>query len=439
MRWEDFETAEEQKIRDIPSFSKARSDAKNLVALKNAIHVLRGPMKLIGINADQINDALKNADGLMASMEELTTLPDRFNNYFAAHGWIIYEEMSLQTAKDALEKADSGDIEGAEACLAEYYNPETVQQKLRRMKDIEEFRPRMMLAQKALTDYREGRYHACVPVVLALMDGMVNELHLKAKGKRKGLSAEGANLEAWDSVSAHSRGLGQLIPVLMKGRNKTITQRVDMPYRHGIMHGMDLGYDNKIVAAKTWAALFSLRDWAIKVEKGAIDPLSPEKTPGITDLVHLIQRNQEDQQLLREWKPRDVKSGRDISVSGKTESYEEGSPERSLAEFLGYWRDGNYGFMAKKSLASLGSKGPANPRDLNLAYSKRALKAFEFEDIRDQAAAITVITTKLSYEEYGREVERSFEFRLINIDSKGNTQVRGQPDSSWFILNWSWL
>lgn len=95
--------------------------------------------------------------------------------------------------------------------------------------------------------------------------------------------------------------------------------------------------------------------------------------------------------------------------------------------------------MAKNSLASLSSKGPANPRDLNLSYSKKVLKAFEFEEVRDQAAAITVITTKLSYEEYGHEVERSFEFRLKNIDSEGNAQVRGQPDSSWFILNWSWL
>jgi hypothetical protein len=49
---------------------------------------------------------------------------------------------------------------------------------------------------------------------------------------------------------------------------------------------------------------------------------------------------------------------------------------------------------------------------------------------RDQAAAITVITTKLSYEEYGHEIDRSFEFR-INLDSKGKAQVRGQPDSSW--------
>ena len=216
------------------------------------------------------------------------------------------------------------------------------------MNDIENFRPRMTLAQKALTDYREGRYRACVLVVLALMDGMVNELFLKAKGKRQGLSAEGVNLEAWNSVSAHSKGLGKVVPILMKGRNKTVTQQIDMPYRHGIMHGMDLGYDNKIVAAKTWATLFSLRDWAIKVEKGATEASSPEKPLNIADLVRQIKKNQEDQHLLQKWKPRDIKPGRDIPVSGKSENYEEGSPEKLLAEFLGYWQDGNYGFMAKK-------------------------------------------------------------------------------------------
>lgn len=69
-------------------------------------------------------------------------------------------------------------------------------------------------------------------------------------------------------------------------------QQIDMPYRHGIMHGMDLGYDNKIVAAKTWATLFSLRDWAIKVEKGATEASTLEKTLNIADLAHQIKKNQ---------------------------------------------------------------------------------------------------------------------------------------------------
>ena len=49
--------------------------------------------------------------------------------------------------------------------------------------------PRWHLAQKALIDYREARYHACVPVVLALLDGIVNEAHEKGRGLKLGFFA----------------------------------------------------------------------------------------------------------------------------------------------------------------------------------------------------------------------------------------------------------
>lgn len=432
--------SEIDKIQDIPSFRKVVSDARNLEALKKAMPILRPGLELMGSDTDQIDRALKEIDGLTASVEELITIPDRFNDHFASLGWIMYEEMDIQVAKTALEKADSGDSEGAEAYLIEYYNPETVQHKLRRMKHIEEFRRRMPLAQKALADYREERYHACVPVVLALIDGMVNELHLKARGKKLGISAEAVNLEAWDSVSAHSKGLGQLVRVLMKGRNTTTAQQISIPYRHGIMHGMDLGYDNKRVAAKTWAALFALRDWAIKAEKGAIGPLPPEKPPELLDVIHQILENQNDQKLLQQWRPRNIKLGQDIPISGKPENYEMGSPERLLVEFLEYWQARNYGFMAQRCLSlKSGLKGPAKPRELNLAYSKRLLKAFEFEEIKDQAASVTVISTYLIYEDWGQEQKKSFSFRLINLDSEWEVQIRGYPGSKWFILNWDWL
>jgi len=182
-------------------------------------------------------------------------------------------------------------------------------------------------------------------------------------------------LVAWNSVGAHSKGLGQLVPVLMKGRNKTTTQQISITYRNGIMHGTDLGYDNKIVAAKTWAALFALRDWAIKTEKGAIEQPPPDKPLELSDLIHQIRKNKEDQQLLQKWKPRNIKPGQDIPVSGKSEKYAAGYPERSLAEFLGYWQIKNYGFMAKTCLSQKsGSKVQASPRDLWLTYSTRFLK-----------------------------------------------------------------
>jgi hypothetical protein len=111
-----------------------------------------------------------------------------------------------------------------------------------------------------------------------------------------------------------------------------------------------------------------------------------------------------------------------------------------LAEFLGYWQIKNYGFMAKTCLSQKsGSKVQASPRDLSLEYSTRILKTFEFEEVRDQAAAVTVITAKLVYEDCSQEIRKSFEFRLINLDSNFEVQARGDPESKWFIQNWDWL
>ncbi|MDD1761574.1 MAG: hypothetical protein LUQ59_05015 [Methanothrix sp.] len=426
------------KIQDIPSLKKARSDAKNLETLKKAMPILRPGLRLIGGDIDQIDRLLEEVDDMVESVNDLATIPDRFNDHFAPLGWIMYEEMDHHVAKTALEKADSGDIEGAEACLVDYYEPEMVQQKLQRMMHIVEFRSRMPLAQKALIDYREERYHACVPVVLALADGLVNELHLKARGKRLGFSAEAVDLAAWDSVSAHSKGLGELVCILMKDRKKTTTQQITIPFRHGIMHGMDLGYDNKKVAAKTWAALFALRDWGLKAEKGAINPPSEEKNPTVSDIFNKIKKNEETKKRQQDWKPRNIKPGQDIPVSGKPDQYDAGSPEQTLAEFFGLWIEKNYGFMAKICISS-DLKSISNPRDVNLSYKNKLLEGFEFKEIKDQAAAITVITVLLICRISGEETKRTSEFRLIYLDPDWRPEVRGYSNGKWFIINWDML
>ena len=39
-------------------------------------------------------------------------------------------------------------------------------------------------------------------------------------------------------------------------------------------------------------------------------------------------------------------------------------------------------------------------------------------------------------EEFGKESQKIYKFRLINIDSEGNPKVIGMPDSNWIIVNW---
>lgn len=420
-------------IRDIPSIAKALKDARDMAAFKRIMPYCRPFLKLLGVDVEKIDDALDKVDDLARQIEEMSQIPDRFNDFFASRGWIAYDLLNLEVAKAAIAKVESGDIDGAETHLVNYYSPETVRWKLQSMNGIHAFRPRIPLAQKALVDYEEERYHACVPVVLALLDGLVNELH----ERRRGFFAEEVDLTAWDSISAHSRGLNLLIPIFQKGRYTTTTEPISIPYRNGIMHGMDLGYDNKMVAAKTWAALFATHDWALKAEKGLIEapPEEPQKT--WNEILQQLRENQANKKQSEQWRPRDIIVGVDVPKTDVPERFTDGTPEKRLAEYLIFWKKKNYGYMARCLSAKWSPPVKEAPIHIRKIFESKTLKSFEFTSIRDSAAAMSIISTKLVFEEYGEDVTKSFEFRLINENSEGDTQIGDTPNSEWKIINWA--
>ena len=160
----------------------------------------------------------------------------------------------------------------------------------------------------------------------------MNDIH----EKRRGFFADEVDLTAWDSVAAHDKGLNALTKIFQKGRKKTVTDPITVPYRNGILHGMDLGYDNKMVAAKSWAAMFATRDWAVRSEQGLLiaPPEEPKKTLG--DLFQQIRENADVQAQLKAWEPRTVRPGIDVPSTGEPEAFSSGTPEHALAEYLSY-------------------------------------------------------------------------------------------------------
>ncbi len=426
----------EPLIRDIPSIKKTLQGIKTFKSLKPFIQLFRPFLKIMGLGKFEEIYFKYDIDELDRKMDELASLPDRFNDLFAVRGWILFDLMDLEIAKTAVNKAESGDFDGAETELANYFNAQTVKSKLESMMVVQAFRARMPLAQKALIDYQEGRYHACVPVILALLDGMIMELNQQ----RLGFSAENVNLEAWDSIAGHSKGLTALANIFKKGRQKTSTEQITIPYRHGIMHGMDLGYDNQLVAAKTWAALFAARDWAIKAEQGLLKCPPPETEKTWGELFQQLREIREDkarfEKQLKEWKPREIKPGDDIPKTGTPDVFAHGTPEQKMAEYLILWKNRNYGHMAKCLNFLLFDDTPEMPLLIRNKYASKKLKLFEFIEISDEAPAITEIQTKLVYEENNNEQEKSIRFRLLNLNKKGLC-VRGEPNSAWIVNNWN--
>lgn len=414
-----------KRIRDIASMKELSRTATSMVNLKQTMPILGPFFKELGIDVDKMEDALSNIAEVDRQTNEFVKIPDMFNNYFAEHGWIMYNMMNFDVAKEAVLAAEEGDFKGALALILQYYNVETVRFQLKRLNSIRAFRPRMNLALKALIDYEEKRYHSCVPVILALTDGLVNELH----EDRKGISAESTKLEAWDSIAAHSQGLGKLIRIIRKGRRKTTNEPITLPYRNGILHGTDLGYDNEIVAAKTWALLFAVGEWAAKVEKGEL--VAPEDKPeeSLSDILEKIQELEISNEELKSWKPRE-------SISINSNLFEQGTPEYVLNKFLVCWMHKNYGNMTRILPHRVFDTKTA-PLKLREHFRSQLLTSYEFISIKDLAISNTAVSVRLQVDEYGHPKEKFYKFIMICENDQSEIVSPSKPGSKWVSYTWN--
>ena len=259
-------------IRDNPSFKSL----DNMMKAMKTLAKLRPVLRLFGKSGRRMANALDKVPGLAEQTEALLSLPDRFSRILGPRGWIAHEDIHFETMRMATEIAEAGRVDEAEAILTAHYGADTIRTWLRFfLTSVRAYHPRHELMLAAAKDHEEGRFHASVPVVLAQMDGLVLDLANLQFFRRGGR----AHLEAADSMAGHPRGLGALAALMGQPRSSTRTTVIDLPYRHGILHGRDLGYANETTSAKAFAAFLALRAWAMKVERGAQFEAPPVEWP----------------------------------------------------------------------------------------------------------------------------------------------------------------
>ena len=421
--------SDNKKIKDTPTCAELLNNTKGVEALSKAVSFF----EKIGIKNDKISEAFKKAPDLCQKTEELVNMPDRFNEHFSKSGWVAYESLNVELMKEAVCLADEGKFDEANNLLVEHYNEETLKWGLTRMKGVEDYRPRYDLAEKAKEDYLAGRYHACVPVVLTIIDGIVNDI------EQKGFFAQGVDLTAWDSIAAHSSGLQELSKLFNRARKKTNTETITVPYRHGILHGRDLGYANKVVAAKTWATLFTIRDWAMAVKQGKKVPKEKEPEPSLLEVLKSYAKTQEEKKKLEAWMPRNLKPDEDFPAYGEPEEFGTHTPERELVQFFQSWSTNNYGKMA--GLMKTFSNSPLSKRagEVRLNFQGKSLEGYKILEIKDEAAAITEITVEVTLTHRDKILTEKFSVRMIHEDSEGNPKLRDEPDGNWQIIEHSFM
>lgn len=430
-----------EKLSQNPSFKKFEQQLQGFEFLNNILPLLSNS----GFADEYIVNEINKIPELRQAFNELSNFPEKFNSLLSPRGWIAYESMNFEVIKETVEIAERGDLDKAEQKLVEYYNPDNIHRKITALQGIKEFKPRMQLLENAFSDYKERRYYACIPIVLMMIDGFVNDI------EQKGFFAEGTDLTAWDSIAAHSSGLNVLAKIFGQTRKKTNSEPITIPFRNGILHGRDLNFDSELVAAKTWAVLFCVADWARAIKDGKKIPI-PEAPPKelkehlleFAEMLKVFKEQQEQNKkhkvLLEEWKPRSLLTGAYIPSNGSIDDFLDNTPERELVKFFENWKNSKYGIIAGQiwdfhSIPETISKKAGRVRS---ALENIELQSFRLICIDDQAPAITEIKVELYLKSAEKECRKEKVFRFIYEGVDRSPLVRSDKSGSWKIIESFW-
>lgn len=412
-----------KRIIDNPSSAEMLKQLQAFESLEAIYKALPFLKKLF----PKLEDAFSKFPEIM-HQAEIFHIPDKFNDTFSEYGWIAYESMNLEVMKKAISLAESEGLEKSEIFLAEHYDEENLKWGILRFNGITEFRRRIRLAELAKVDYLAERYHACIPLLLSLLDGIVNDV-----SKHVGFFAQSADMTAWDCIAAHETGLQTLAGLMTKGRNKTNEDPITIPFRNGILHGRELAFDNKIVAAKCWSSLFAARDWAATLDEGKKTP-KPKKEVSWSQLFSQIAENGRKRKLLDAWKPRAESDLKHLPHAGDPSELPAGTPEQSVAEFIDSWTKQRYGLMSDTLVyftkETKGKKAGMAKED----FGRYLPEFFKIISVEDQAAAISHVNVELVFMIDRAQILKQVSVRAIYQDRQNNPLIRSETGGKWKIV-----
>ncbi len=421
-------------IGDNPSFEYF---ARQLAGMETLVPL----MKVFGFLKGDAANAPEQLAKIRKQLDDMRAIPSEFNAHFAERGWIAYESMHMGLMAECVALANKGNLEAAADKLVDYYDEQHIEFGIVCAKNHPAFMERWeQMKFHALEDYKAGRYYACIPLLLMIIDGAVQDVD-----GNHGLASDGSDVQAWDSIAGHSSGLNAIKKIYTRTRKKTNSDPIDLPYRNGILHGRDLNYGNKKLAAKCWGILFAAADWAMAKESEGNRKAQLEKEknpPPITETLTRFSENREHKKRIDEaqdaWEPREITPGKNCPVYGASNAYEKDSPERVCVEFLEWWQENNYGQMATMIICS---DEPASKRRAGRyreIFDGKGLAEFEVRSVDDKGSGLSEVAFLLRIKIESKLLDIEHTFRLLYWDDEGNALPRTTRQGSWRIMEGFW-
>ena len=309
-------------------------------------------------------------------IRRLADVVDRFYDRLGSRNWIFHDTLNVSRVEKILDATDTP--AAAEERLVELYRDrDDLKWKLLRLRSVNGLRERFHQIERARDHYNSGQFDSCVFHLIAVMDGFVNDFE---PHKRKGLaSREPDDMVAWDSMVGHHMGLTNTLTTFTKTVKKRDDSEVFDIYRHGIMHGSIVKFNNVIVATKAWNMLFVIVDWAEATKRAS---MPAPRNPTLRETLQQLAENRRVKRELGAW--------RRTCHTRADDGFQKHELFHLTSTFLEAWRNSNFG-----ALAALASRRIAKQKsksrlagELREDFEFCNLTEFEIDELEHRAPAI---------------------------------------------------
>lgn len=392
--------------------------AKDLPSYQELLRLVQGAKLVTLVFARQEREKILEIE---REIDRLVRVVDDFYARLGPRNWIFHDPLSVDEVETIL--AETSDQETAEERFIELYRDgEKTKWWLMRFAGQDGLRERFHQIERAREHYFADQFDSCVLQLIAVMDGFVNDFE---PAVRKGLSArDPSEMTVWDSVVGHHMGLTNVMTTFTKTIKKRVDEEVFDLYRHGIMHGTVVRFDNLIVATKAWNMLFAVSDWA-KATQRANEP--PKTAPSLSDTWSTLKQRAAYRRCRDEFVP--------STLIAADPGFKDDEVVVRASEFLDAWLHKRWGLVAAFTPAILvGSKSEGElARFAKDVFERYALTSWAISAVTRDMASGSNIGASVTLNDKTTEIR----FRMILQTPDAHVAMPSDDGAAWRLAVWS--
>lgn len=366
---------------------------------------------------------------IQAEIDALSEAQRVFTERYASDGWSLYGGMATPTM---FKLVDASKEDGTVILIRYHLKPDTLQALGQRLKS-EKLRPWFDIYHTAKERAEAQDFLSAVPLILLVIDGIVTKL----TGKHA--FSGGTDAPVFDTFASGPGGIAGLLQLLGQKRGSVTTDPLNAPFRHGIMHGVDLNFGHAIVAAKAFNALQAVIDYCERKadEKERVaKALEEQHVPPLQDTFRRIAETSKSTKAIENWSARPLRSFESGASQAELAAFVEGSPEAAAVSYLQALSQGNFGRIAAYTVDFAKRPIGIRAKEFKTRLADVGNCEWHILQIKDEAAAVSEVQAHVWGISEGRSWSYKGTLRLIHTGEDDKPAIHGAERGKWKAIEY---